>query len=214
MMQMHLSALIIFIAGVIVSPASYAAKLCKPVAKMDQADVARKYGRDPASVVKKATDVLHNQFRAHSKNQPNQIFKDSSDLRIQMSIMINYFALNQWVEKLYSLTQNQSLDPLRRTEWDYVFTHWMRVRYLSSVQELVRGREVLNAFREPAFARVKNQVVESPAQLVVTDYKPFVCESKSDFETYDCSKNYIMVNTQLSPNVMCSNPEWAKQANF
>jgi hypothetical protein len=85
-------------------PTSRAAELCKPVGKRDRADVAREYGRDPAGVVQKATEVLHNQFKAHNLNEPNQIYKDNSDLRIQMSIMMNYFSLNHWVDKLSVIT--------------------------------------------------------------------------------------------------------------
>ncbi|NQY99965.1 MAG: hypothetical protein HRT45_04760 [Bdellovibrionales bacterium] len=213
MSQANLFAIVVFFSALL-SSSSYANDLCKAVSKRDRATVARDFGRDPASLVKKATDVLHNQFRAHNKNQPNQIFSDSSDLRIQMSIFINYFAMADWTKKLNEVTRNQRLDSLRKTEWEYVFTHWMRVRYLSSVQELVRAREMFQVFREPALAAVKQTVVQRPAAMVITDYRSFACETDLDQRTYDCSKTFVMVETQLSPQVMCSNRKLARQANF
>jgi hypothetical protein len=199
---------------VVLLPTSQAAELCKPVGKRDRADVAREYGRDPAGVVQKATEVLHNQFKAHNLNEPNQIYKDNSDLRIQMSIMINYFSLNHWVDKLSVITKPQKLSSHSQQEWGYVFSSWMRVRYLATVKELVREPEIFQVFREPAFAQIKDFVVQKPATLVVTGYKRFACETDLDQRTYDCSKNYVLIDTQLSPKVMCSNKKLASQAHF
>jgi hypothetical protein len=62
------------------------------------------------------------------------------------------------------------------------------------VKELVREPEIFQVFREPAFAQIKDFVVQKPATLLVTGYKRFACETDLDQRTYDCSKNYVMID--------------------
>jgi len=200
---------------IVLSLPAKAQQTCRAVTRAEVNLQSRQYGLDPAKVVKHATTVLHRQFQPRPQSPPNELFTNQGDIRLQMSVIFSYFSLSTWTEKLSQIPEVKNLSAVSSSELEYSFAHWMRSRYMSSVKAMIRDRELVRVFREPAYNKsTRDQVVKKPAELLVTGYEPFACESDWDQKSYKCDRQLIKVFNQLSPRTLCSQETLKRQGHF
>ena len=193
---------------------SYAS--CQPVLKQQVAIQKQRHGADPGLVVKNATTSLHAQFRPVKGKNANFIYVDSTKIQEQMSALYDHFALATWLDRINLIPKVKKLSPLKRSEIHYLFSHWVRVRYMTSMFRLVRKRELEEVYRiQDRFpASVRKATVNDPAKMVITGYSSHTCKDQIENMVYDCSKRLVWVHTHQSPEVLCSIRKFSRDARF
>lgn len=189
---------------------------CQPVLKQQVEIQVQKHGTDPGSVVREAVDSLHKQFRPIEGKNTNFIYIDPGKIQEQMSTFYNHFALSTWIDRINLDPKIQKLSPIKRSEIHYLFTHWVRVRYLSAIYRLVRKRELEEVYRtKDRFpASVKKTTVNRPEKMVITGYSSHTCKDQAENLVYDCSKKLVWVHTHQSPDVLCDIRKYSRDARF
>jgi len=174
----------------------------------------QRHGTDPAAVVKSTMKALHKQLQRLPNASINSIYRDSSHVQEQMSLIYKNFSLSTWLNRLSLIPKISSLQAFDQTEINYLFTHWIRVRYLTSVYRLVANRELKEVFLENGRfpASVKEGAIHSPAQLIITGYSNFHCQDQLDNKAYDCASEMIFIHTHLSPDILCQSPKLSDDA--
>ncbi|MCB0408371.1 MAG: hypothetical protein KDD34_09215 [Bdellovibrionales bacterium] len=174
----------------------------------------QRHGTDPAAVVKSTMKALHKQLQRLPNASINSIYRDPSHVQEQMSLIYKNFSLSTWLNRLSLIPKMSSLQAFDKTEINYLFTHWIRVRYLTSVYRLVANRELKEVFLENGRfpASVKQSAIHNPAQLIITGYSNFRCQDQIDNKAYDCASDMIFIHTHLSPDILCQSPKLSDDA--
>lgn len=193
---------------------SYA--ICQTVLSQQVELQVQRFGADPAGVVKNLTSNVHAQFSDKKGPKENLIFLDHQRVQNQMSELYENFSVSVWMDRLNMVNEIKQLNAFENSELSYLFTHWVRAKYMAYVQRLVRKRELEEVFRVSGRfpAQLKQKTVKEPASLMVTGYSRFYCKEKMDKYAYDCKREMTFVHTQLSPEVLCNNLKLAKAAQF
>ncbi len=189
---------------------------CQPVLKQQVKIQKQRHGADPGTVVEKATSTLHDQFRPVKGKNANFIYVDSTKIQEQMSALYNYFALSTWLDRINLIPKIKKLSPLKRSEIHYLFTHWVRVRYMTAMFRLVRKRELEEVYRaQDRFpANIRKATINNPSKMVITGYSSHTCKDQTENLVYDCSKKLVWVHTHQSPEVLCSIRKFSRNARF
>jgi hypothetical protein len=189
---------------------------CQPVLEQQIGVQTQKHGFDPGEVVKFLSQSLHAQFKPESNVGPNHIYRDPMLVQNQMSTFYQNFALPTWLDRLALNPKVQDLNPFENSEIAYLFTHWLRVKYMTAVHRLVQKRELEEAYRMKGRfpAQVIDAILKDPAQPMITGYSSYTCQDTSDNHVYDCSKKMIFVHAHLSPKVLCQISKFSRDARF
>ena len=189
---------------------------CNPASADELKQVKTRYGNDPATVVRHVTLALHKHFLVRSADIDKNHFLSDGDLqRQQMAVLFNNFALPDWLKSLNGQSPVKSMQPISRYELEYLFSHWVRSRYMKTVASLIKSREKLKVDRELAETDpVRRRVINSPAETIVTGYQPFQCETLWDRRAYNCGNNMVKVHAQMSPRVLCQTEDETAQGHF
>lgn len=204
------------VVGLSLLASSFAEATCQPVLPQQVEIQKQKHGFDPGVAVLSMAENLHAQFKTQNSTEPNQLYRDPTLVQNQMSAFYQKFALSTWMDRLGMVPKLKELNPFESTEVSYLFTHWVRVKYMSSVFRLVKKRELEEAYRiKGRFpAQVIEKIVSQPAHPMITGYSTFTCQDMSDNVAYDCSKKMIYVHAHLSPDVLCEISKFSKDARF
>lgn len=189
---------------------------CQPVLKQQVEIQIQRHKSDPGIVVREATAALHTQFRPVKGKNSNFIYVDPTKIQEQMSALYDHFALSTWMDRINLIPKIKKLSPLKRSEIHYLFTHWVRVRYMTSMFRLVRKREMEEVYRvQDRFpASVKKTTIENPSKMVITGYSSHTCKDQVENLVYDCSKKLVWVHTHQSPEVLCTVRKFSRDARF
>lgn len=169
---------------------------CSVFPEQEQQAWVKSLDHDPFQFMHQQLQQLHNQLT--HKNPSAQ------DRARQMQLISQIFDTTTW---LWAIEQLEGL-PLEvhdSVDLQYLFTSWLRERYMGQTYRVVRQTELVEAFRIGGRYNetVQARVSQTPAEVRVTGFRPFHCQSQNDKESYQCSQPHYIAEVQLSPHVLC-----------
>lgn len=190
------------------STASAQTSPCAPVEAETVTQWASVLGADPVQF------LLQNLQPLHKEIQPSS---NSSSRTRQMKVLGKHFDIQTWATKIDDIqSPAKTLSSSEQLLMQYLFTAWIRERYMGLLNRTVRKDELTEVEKRPfRLARVVRKRVQSyPVEPRVVAIESYDCTSDLDKTTYDCSSPLVTLEVQASPYLLCGDEVASSRHRF
>lgn len=120
--------------------------------------------------------------------------------RRQMRSMGQAFDFSTWSVRLSNSTG------VSQKSLEYLFGSWVKDRYLGSILRTIRKDEIGTVQRNPrSYTQAAiEKMHQYPVAPLFTKISNFQCHTPEDNRTYKCGDKMLVVEAQLSPEILCN----------